>query len=361
MRGLYPTQVLAWLARYLWQMREDKVIAQCPICSTECSRVIREFHSSDVENAFVPATAHNERFAKLRAHTEYLWESDKARIVACDQCSFAFSDPFVAGDATFYELSSFDTPYPKDKWEFRHTLAALTNLPNRASLSALEIGAGKGYFLQHLINAGFSRDKLVAFEFSSAGREAIRKMNVQCCGDDIRDSIELQDRRFDLVFMFQVLEHLDNYQGLFRRIEAVTHPRSKMFISVPNGERMNQNELHGLLLDSPPNHISRWSAQSLAKIAEKHGWNVCQLAGEPTSRANDIAFAMINRFLRKSQSAGSWANFVSNLAERQQTNKQKRLVKMAGAFTTPAAYAAAVKAALWKRVGHTLWVELQRA
>jgi 2-polyprenyl-3-methyl-5-hydroxy-6-metoxy-1,4-benzoquinol methylase len=301
----------------------------CPICGRESNEVIRGYTASGVAAAFFPPRVLPEKYSLVEKDVARIWQSDQAKVLRCQHCNFGFASPFRAGDADFYEHSSYDTAYPRDKFEYGRTIEWMEKGGDLSTKTVLEIGAGKGYFLEKLIERGALPSQLVASEFSSSGREAIEALGVKCVSEDIRNIADELGQKFDFIVMFQVLEHMDDYPGLAKAVKQLSHRNSRIFISVPNGRRIDYNEEAGLLLDMPPNHVSRWYPESFKSFAQNYRMSVTACEIEGTSTRFEMTYAMINRFLRKSQDAGTWPNRVSNLADRL-SSRNRRLVKLAG-------------------------------
>ncbi len=324
----------------------------CPLCNFEAPHIIKQYTSEQVANTHVVRNINPDGFKDLKDHLEVLWNNRSVNVRRCFRCDFCFADPFVSGDAKFYELSSFDTAYPTDKWEFQRTLDMITKSDRDARI--LEIGSGKGHFLRKLINLGFLPNNLLAVEYSSTGMRAIKDMDVECLDYDIRQY--KTDRQFDIICMFQILEHLDGYDTLFAKLRQIMTDKAQLFISVPYGKRIEKNEQLGLLWDCPPNHVTRWMPQSLAMLADKYGFNLTETKLEPTTTKYELSYALVNRFVRRSQDIGSWPNRITALSKHMANKRQERAVKLAGALTTPSAWLATLKA--YKTVvSPTIWAQ----
>jgi SAM-dependent methyltransferase len=339
------------------------VVATCPLCGGCPDRALNTFTSEEVASFFLPRALFPDRHPRLKALLDGVWPGKVVSVVACDRCEFAYASPFVAGSAEFYALEAPDTAYPRDKWEYRRTLEALDRFRG-ASTTALDIGAGKGYFLSQLIKRSWKPGNLVATEFSAAGRVAVARLGIECHARDIR-ILDL-DRAFDVITMFQVLEHLDGYDELFRALARLSKPDTELFIAVPNGERISYNESLRLLIDAPPNHISRWSPRSFQVLARRYGWTLVACEREPPATAvQDIAYAAIHRFVRLSRMPGSCASAVYQMADRRfcRASRANKIAKAAGMMLFPSVWAAAATAARHGRSGripHALWVHLRR-
>ena len=335
----------------------------CPLCSASPSGVIHTFTSAEVADFFTPRSLSKAKYARMVTILEGMWRRGAVNVVKCDACEFCYADPFVAGTPEFYNLEAPDTPYPRDKWEYRRTLQQLARWSETAS-TLLDVGAGKGYFLSQLIGRGWDPRNLMAAEFSTSGRAAIERLGVECRPGDVRSLSA--DRRFDAICMFQVLEHLDGYDELFAAIAGLSKPNVHLFIAVPNGARIDFNERLGLLLDFPPNHISRWTPRSVQILADKYGWTLESCELEPkASMAQDAAYAAVHRFIRTAHRPRSWARAVFTMADRTlpEARALNRAVKAFGMAVSPSVWLTSARAAYEARNGgvpHALWAHLRK-
>jgi SAM-dependent methyltransferase len=339
------------------------VLTTCPLCSASPSGVIHTFTPAEVADVFTPSNLCRAKYGRMVSILEDMWRRTAVKVVKCDACEFCYADPFVAGTSEFYNLEAPDTPYPRNKWEYRHTLQELGRCSGAGS-TLLDVGAGKGYFLSQLIGQGWEPRNLMAAEFSTSGRGAIERLGVECHQGDIR-TLET-DRRFDAVCMFQVLEHLDGYDELFAAVSRLSKPDGHLFLAVPNGARIDFNERLGLVLDLPPNHISRWTPRSIQILADKYGWTVesCELEPE-ASVVQDVAYAAVHRFIRDSHLPRSWAKLVFKVADRHlsESGMLNKAVKTFGMMVSPSVWLTSARAAYEARNGgipHALWAHLRK-
>ncbi len=337
---------------------------RCPLCDEPTSNVLNTFSAADIAELFCPEMLSREMYARMQETLTQLWKQQFVRICKCGGCDFGFSDPFVAGSAGFYQLQSPDTPYPRNKWEYQRTLKVLSGLKAKVS-SVLDVGAGKGHFLGHLISNGWSPNRLEATEFSAAGANAIEGLGVICHRSDVRE-LKHSGPRFDAICLFQVLEHLDDYDELLRSLGKLTNSNGHLFIAVPNGNRVDFNEQAGLQYDCPPNHISRWTPDSLRIFAKKYGWQIDAIELEPSaSIMQEARYGAINRFLRNSHVRGSWARSSYETADRwfPHNSRGNKAFKAAAMALSADAWRSGLKVALAARRGavpHALWVHLRR-
>jgi len=340
-------------------------LSTCPLCARPTSDVLTRFAVAEMAEFFCSEALDREKYARMQVILRRLWSDDHVEVLRCGHCDFGFADPFVAGDAEFYNLQAPDTPYPQDKWEYRRSLQDF--LTARGSIGrVLDVGAGKGFFLRHLIANGWAPGQLEATEFSATGTRAIEALGASCHQADVR---ELRDREgaFDAICLFQVLEHCAGYDGLLAALGSLAAPAGHLFIAVPNGRRVDFDERSGVLFDRPPNHISRWTPASFEVFAAKYGWRIEAIELEPApSVTNEAAYGAVHTFIGNSHRHGSWSRWSYGVADRvfSHQSKANKVVKAAAMALSPGSWRSAVALALAARTGavpHSLWVHLRKA
>jgi len=332
----------------------------CPVCANEDCSVLYRVGADDAAQHYVLREVHPDRKAALADHIRMLWKQASCEVVRCNRCTFCFAWPFVAGDARFYTLAYERTGFPKAKWEFDRTVESLSRLRSDdlpRDFSLLEVGAGDGAFVRQVTPALMPKNQIVCTEYSEYGAESIRNYGVECLQVDIRElPVESYANAFDVVCMFQVLEHMDRVHALFAQIGRISTPRAHLFIAVPNEKRTEFNELNGGLLDLPPNHVGRWNRVAFQVMADKHGWLVESHEIEPRS-ADGLAKHLIYRYIRRRQSPTSIANRV----ERVRSRPARRVLQaLTIAAYTPASLPGLAKLATRPRFGSTQWVHMRK-
>jgi 2-polyprenyl-3-methyl-5-hydroxy-6-metoxy-1,4-benzoquinol methylase len=280
----------------------------CPICLSNKSEILWTTNSINAAQHYVLKEKYPERFHLLKSQIEILWGQNTCEVLKCDNCKFCFSNPFIAGDELFYTLAYNRTGYPSWKWEFQQTYDTI-NKSSRSDLKLFEIGAGDGGFVTRIADNILPNENIYCTEFSQYGKRELEKKGITCYTDDFRNltSSKLSEN-FDIVCMFQVLEHLDKIDLTFQKLNWLLKDGGSLFIAVPNAERIAFNELNGALLDMPPNHIGRWNKQSFEIIGNRHGF---RLKDYKIERFNFLSMSIQfihYRMLQKSQKSGSFEN-----------------------------------------------------
>ncbi len=179
------------------QMQLDFVPRKCPLCGGEEATVLLE---ATFDEGKLTASA----FAS-RKLPEYM----HSRMVECNLCGMLYANPVLRQEdlAFAYKDASFDSGVES-------RLAAVTYrallephlgaLPSR--MSALDIGAGDGAFVEELLTLGFTI--VVGVEPSEAPIEAAKPgiRGYLKCGIFAAEQFDTES--FDLITCFQVIEHV---------------------------------------------------------------------------------------------------------------------------------------------------------
>jgi len=80
---------------------------------------------------------------------------------------------------------------------------------------------------------------------------------------------------FDIITCFEVIEHVDDPRALLKLLHSKLQPQELLFLSTPSRDRVLP-DLNSW--DFPPNHLSRWNAESLQNILELEGFEVAELS-----------------------------------------------------------------------------------
>lgn len=244
--------------------------AICPICGFSEAEILYEVDSKTSAEHFIHSCGKlvdNGIF--LQEIIEKSWGQNTCKVIRCLSCTFCYSLPYVEADRAFYEQFEYreKTAYPSWRPEYKLTLKALKN---KRDFSILEIAAGNGKFIQNVAPSLTLLANVLCTEYSEGGMNAILNYGIKCVDTDFR----VLEGKFDVICMFQILEHLAGIDEVFNSLNLLSHANTDLFISVPNDKRIEERELAGGMLDIPPNHIGRWNHKCFNVVAEKYGWSI---------------------------------------------------------------------------------------
>jgi SAM-dependent methyltransferase len=236
-------------------------------------------HRYSVEQAaahFCPPSRNADRYERLRQVVRRLWGGDTSEVYVCEHCGFGFGWPHVGGDDEYYGILHEQAGYPSDRWEYRLAITkALARLPGGGKI--LDIGTGDGSFLKKLPAAW----RKYATEGSDTTRQQLRANGIECF-DSTADAVRKAPGSFQAVTMFQVLEHVAAFSSLLDDCFGLLQPGGVIAISVPLASAMFTQERLTGCQDMTPNHINKWSPESLALALRQAGFNPEPAVIEPS-------------------------------------------------------------------------------
>lgn len=210
----------------------------------------------------------------------------------CRDCQLTYSDPMTPADSAWYasswiyglrRASGVQTgSNGRVPWNFAQ---ALSVLPGTGGKNLLDVGCAEGYFLQLANGLGWT---VTGVDFDPASIAIARKVpGVSAVyGHSVK---ELRDRlpgtEFDVVTMFEVLEHIaDPYETLCSIHRLLRHG-GKIILSVPGNRRWPA--LFHPQVDAPPHHLTLWTEEALGKLLQRAGFRVLNVRAKPLT-ADDL-------------------------------------------------------------------------
>lgn len=198
----------------------------------------------------------------------------------CPRCSVSFWWPLEHPGEKFYEESYMFEILEERKTAWYHE--QFLRHPPILEGSLLDIGCGQGEFL----GAASKRLHLDLWGIDIAKKNVdfvrkkfhLDKIYNETPGNFLRRS---GLPKFDIVTMFEVLEHLHNPKEILNEIKQIISPEGYLVLSVPNGRRFGKICEDW---DYPPNHLFRWNKKSISMFLESQGFAVDTVVEEPFSR-----------------------------------------------------------------------------
>jgi len=185
------------------------------------------------------------------------------------------------------------------QWNHRQFLK---DLPAKEG-SLLDVGCGTGEFLSAAQAAGY---RTSGFDFDPGAIETAKKkygLSDLLAGNllEYRNRLNGQGG-FDVVTAFEVLEHSPKPGEFIQTLTDMVRPGGFLAVSVPNRNRWPRFRYSW---DLPPNHLTRWSRESLTCLLEKNGFQIIRTEtgwrqGEPFLHQH-LQFGMISRLIRKQE------------------------------------------------------------
>jgi SAM-dependent methyltransferase len=166
-------------------------------------------------------------------------------------------------DDQWYEIARLDHPWIVRRFE---VLRALAGGLIRQATSIAEAGCGHG-LLQRQIE-DFYNVQVTGFDLNAAALEqTASRVSPVCCYDLLEQAPEYAGR-FDLIFLFDVLEHVADEDGFLRALRFHLAPGGKVLINVPAFQSLLSR------YDRAVGHLRRYSIDSLTGVARRNGMAV---------------------------------------------------------------------------------------
>lgn len=164
-----------------------------------------------------------------------------------------------SGDDLFYVELMKKLVYNNVRDEF---VEAATHVS--PDLKVLDVGCGPGWFSDvckgHYKGIDLNPDAVTIAR--SKGRNVVlEKLEDQAAGG------------FDVVTMFQVLEHVDQPESFVAAAARCVADGGKLIIATPDMEGYIGSSVNHLL-NYPPHHMSWWSADSIGSLMRANGFNI---------------------------------------------------------------------------------------
>ncbi|PIW50927.1 MAG: hypothetical protein COW18_02900 [Zetaproteobacteria bacterium CG12_big_fil_rev_8_21_14_0_65_54_13] len=222
---------------------------------------------------------------------------DPGSLYICDACGFGFRDPCLSEEKLLHlyknmpEESWNDDPEERSDWKAFAELIS-EQFSDTQKVSILDVGANHGTFLDTLPETW---DKY-AIEPSKSGQSALKEKGVWILADEIMACpTDQSNKRFELICMFDVLEHLRDPVSALSRMSDLLTPGGLLVLSTGNIDAWSWKLLRGQYwyLDSFQ-HISFATPKFFRSFCSSHS----------------IKLESIKRISHKE---GSWSNTIDDL------------------------------------------------
>lgn len=200
----------------------------------------------------------------------------KYLIYRCSTCQYIFVNP----KPTHKELDNYYNKFDykdSDSFEKRIRRDAKQSIYFiRKSIctdsNVLDVGCGRGYFLDELLHAGWKN--VVGIDFSSSViKYARQKLGLKVYKESIYRF--RSQKKFSLIILNQVIEHVHDINLLINISNTLLLPKGYLYIATPN--MMSASAL--LFKDRfehiiPPEHLNFFSINNLTYLLKKHGFQI---------------------------------------------------------------------------------------
>ena len=152
-------------------------------------------------------------------------DNENIDVFKCSNCGLEFLSQTVQADEKFYAEGKMHSFYGLDNWleqtkvdDIRRTEYLKNIIKNK---DVLDFGTGNGGFLIH---AGKYTNSICGCDLDKSLEEHYKNQNL-----NVKYSLDELDKKFDVITMFHVLEHLENPQLILSDLKNSTSASTALF------------------------------------------------------------------------------------------------------------------------------------
>lgn len=252
---------------------------------------------------------------------ELKYQKEKFAVVTCNACSLHFIPPYYRKKIEYTQYKNADVTTAVragNNWVKiqRHILRFkfIQRFIKQGEL--FDLGAGWGHFMLAGKELGYQ----------VYGVEISEQPYLYCVNDlklpvDHIDFFQMdENRKFDLITMWDVLEHIDKASGFLEKCNKLTKPGGYLFLQVPQIDsyfaKRHKDQWKMMGLD----HVNYFSKKTITQILEKNGYEVLAIKSsfEIKLFLMYTILPLLKKIKGKKKQSLQEANNSINAAERQQ-------------------------------------------
>ncbi|HMK05549.1 MAG TPA: class I SAM-dependent methyltransferase [Ferruginibacter sp.] len=225
-----------------------------PVNNTANVTLIETFQSADIIKLY------KDQFG-IDVH--HFFKGETFSLFQCNQTGYRFYYPQgMDGDGAFYAglQQKMGDGYYHD-WKFENQLA-YDNIKRNDKV--LDIGCGTGKFLMRAKEKGA---EVCGLELNEKAVGVCREKGLEVYNELISEHAVKKEGYYDMVCMFQVLEHIYDVKNFLDDSLKVLKKGGIIVIAVPNNEPYFKSYDKYATLNLPPHHMGLWNKKAFEKSA----------------------------------------------------------------------------------------------
>ena len=230
-----------------------------PITRKRNTRLSDKFESADIINLYK---------AQLNINvSSFFPEISTVQLFECIDTGYKFYYPGgLDGDGKFYESlqQTLSTSY-YHTWKFENQLAFEAI---KDGDKVLDIGCGVGHFLD---KAKEKTPEVYGLELNKNAARICSDKGLTVYDELIEEHAESRTAYYDMVCMFQVLEHVSDVHSFILAALKTLKVGGRLVIGVPNNEPYFAGYDKYCTLNLPPHHMGLWNKKVFQKFAPLFG------------------------------------------------------------------------------------------
>jgi len=260
-------------------------------------------------------------------YTAYL-DARGYTIVRCDDCGLLYVNPQPDSEELEKVYSEYDSgeQWRRGEEHFNRSIRGTITRFKKGGV-AMDVGSGSGNFLRCLRAAGF---QVFGVEPSQSGSEYAQSTHgIETFNGTIESFIASGaggGRRFDVITLLNVLEHLKRPAAVLDQLRQVLHETGILVIVVPDahlhalvGETRRRLGFkdpfwmdtfrHPLVAFDPPHHLCSFEPSTISEFVVRCGFKPIYIRNAPVVFNDDSWKNAAKLFLRAFSESLYWATF----------------------------------------------------
>lgn len=204
----------------------------------------------------------------------FFWKKNGFNIVQCDLCDFIYVDPLPLKNFLnkFYKTFEYKNVIEAEKVIRKDAIRSLTIIEQYQQKGVLlDLGCGGGFFMDEARKRGW---KVFGIDYATKViKYAKEKLRLDVKHADM--FMFKSKRKFDVVALNQVIEHVSKPNDLVRRCYDLLNRGGIIYITTPNISSLAA-KVAGKDFDYiiPPEHLGYYNKKTLTKLFERNGFAV---------------------------------------------------------------------------------------
>lgn len=159
----------------------------------------------------------------------------------------------------------------------------------------LEVGSHEGLFLKMAKEKGYS---VLGIEPNAYAAKHARASGIETIEGYFEESFgQVSSRRFDVVALFHVLEHVSDYMDFLLKIKSILKPGGRIVLEVPNGKSYRAKKYGNDWMYFYEEHLHNFSLEMLKRELERISFKVTNVYFRDFDCAHLSLRALLDRLL----------------------------------------------------------------
>lgn len=263
------------------------------------------------------------------------WVKDGFQYVKCQNCEFVYLNPRLDKQSLFeFYNGPWVKVYNSRKFYNKNEMVEKKNIKDLMEINSiikngklLEIGCGDGHFLQ-MARDNYNYEVFGVELDSETSQYARIKRGLINVKTEAFENIKFPENFFDVVYMNDVLEHLQNPFQIIEECQKILKPGGLIVINVPNVDGLIYKfvgEKHTCVFGFE--HLNFFSDKTLSFILAKIGFDVKKIIMD----SSDFTFFSLCRYFF----GGATFTSISNSSKQQELPHIDKLTNRLGEGILP--------------------------